>query len=456
MSALDHWIDRQLPLSAAAMLESVSPRAVKRRPGFGQVVVPRPGAIVASPVLGDYDPDPDYYYHWYRDSALVLDGVRAARDLALIDASLAQRRFEEFVDFNLALQALDGGALVAAPQWRERVAPDFVRYLRDDADLGLARGDAIAGETRVNADGRLDISKWPRPQHDGPALRGLAVLRWQGMRRMPDDAPTARLLRADIDYAYHHGDSPCYDMWEEQHARHYYPKRVSVALLKAGADWLDLVGESTMARNCRARAHDWLRALDEFADPSTGTVRSRLELPPEHAAKELDVAVIFATVHSDAARGVHSVADPRLCATLDALEHLFASAYPINRDLPPGRRPALGRYAGDRYFSGGAYYFSTLAAAEFCYLAAQAAAARTTASDAARGTDAAEALFARGDGFLETVRAYTPASGALSEQFDQSTGAQTSAKQLAWSHAALITAVAARRAALRRRAPARD
>src|SRR5262249_41973646 len=95
--------------------------------------------------------------------------------------------------------------------------------------------------------------------------------------------------------------------------------------------------------------------------------------------------------------------------------------------------PALGRYAGDRYFSGGAYYFSTLGAAEFCFLAA------------AHAADPA-AWMRRGDAFLETVRAYTPDNGELSEQFDQRTGAQTSARHLAWSYAAFISSVAARRA----------
>ena len=60
-----------------------------------------------------------------------------------------------------------------------------------------------------------------------------------------------------------------------------------------------------------------------------------------------------------------------------------------------------------------------------------------------------EALLRRGDQFMATVAAYTPACGELSEQFDQATGVQTSAKSLAWSHAALITAFARRRAALR-------
>ena len=42
----------------------------------------------------------------------------------------------------------------------------------------------------------------------------------------------------------------------------------------------------------------------------------------------------------------------------------------------------------------------------------------------------------------------TPRSGELSEQFDRATGAQTSSKELTWSHAALITAVVTGRLAL--------
>jgi glucoamylase len=61
--------------------------------------------------------------------------------------------------------------------------------------------------------------------------------------------------------------------------------------------------------------------------------------------------------------------------------------------------------------------------------------------------DTAREWFTKGEAYLATVRAFTPASGELSEQFDQRTGAQTSAKQLAWSYAAFISCLTARRAA---------
>jgi len=144
------------------------------------------------------------------------------------------------------------------------------------------------------------------------------------------------------------------------------------------------------------------------------------------------VAVVLAAIHSCTGWDTHSVHDPRVHATLTRLEALFDATYPINRSRTSGMGPALGRYPGDVYYSGGAYYFSTLGAAELCFRAASRA--------------AGPAWLERGDAFLATVRAFTPQSGEMSEQFDQHTGAQTSARHLAWSYAAFISCVAARRA----------
>jgi glucoamylase len=179
--------------------------------------------------------------------------------------------------------------------------------------------------------------------------------------------------------------------------------------------------------------------LDGYWLPEAGHYRSRVLASGQQSTKGLDIAVILAAIHALGDGLTHTVRDPHMHATLQRLEDLFDSAYPINHNRPADRAPAMGRYRGDVYFSGGAYYFSTLGAAEFCYLAA------------AHGARAA-VWVRKGDAFLETVRQYTPESGELSEQFDQRTGAQTSAKHLAWSYAAFISCVAARRAVVAQQA----
>lgn len=432
------WVERQYAHAARQMLRSISPVGiVKTRPGFGQTIRPLPGAVVASPVPASYDPDPDYFFHWYRDSAIVIDALRMLHAAGQVGVD-GPRLFGEFVRFNSALARLDGRSLAAASsQWRSRVAADFVQFLRPDAELQRVHGDAIAAETRVNADGTLDISNWGRPQNDGPALRALAVLRW--MRGAPLEAGLLAscedLLRADLRYTQDHAREPCYDIWEEERGLHYFTLRVSAQALEDGADWLDRRGENAQARSCRALSRGIREALDGYWLADRGYYRSRVLDSGEPSAKELDIAVIFAALQASDECPTHSVRDPRIHATLGVLDSVFEADYPINHRRPAGRGPALGRYRADRYYSGGAYYFSTLAAAELCFRAA-------------KGGGGRDALLARGDRYLETVRAFTPESGDMSEQFDQRTGEQTSAKHLAWSYAAFISCATARRAAM--------
>lgn len=435
---LDAWIERQYAHSAQEMLRSLSPTGiVKSRPFFGQVIVPEKGASVATPVLGAYDPDPDYFFHWFRDSAIVLDALRLLHEDGTLGAE-AGAHFADFVRFSLSLGDLDGRVLAGDRAWREAVFPDYAKFLRSDDDLAGAHGENILGETRVNPDGRLDISDWPRPQNDGPALRAISVLRWirsAGPFDTALSADIAVLLRTDLRYCAAHWREPSFDIWEEESGAQYYTLRVIAAALEAGAAWLAGQAEDALADQYRAAAGDILRTLDGYWLPDEHVYRSRMLASGVRSTKERDIAVILAAIHADGAGGTHSVRDPRMHATLAVLEAMFDADYAINRDRPPARGPAMGRYAGDVYYSGGAYYFSTLGAAEFCF--------RAAAVDAENRA----ALVARGDAFLQTVRAFTPASGDLAEQFDQNTGAQTSAKKLAWSYAAFISCIAARRLA---------
>ena len=427
MESLDAWLARQYQHAATEMLASVSPcRIIKTRAGFGQTVRPVKGAIVASPVLGAYDPDPDYFFHWFRDSAVVVDAMRVLyADAARLPGLLVS--IADFVRFSLALRGLDGRTIIRDAGRREGIAPEFAQFLRPDDELAAVHGERIAGETRVNPDGSLDILKWARPQHDGPPLRALALLRW--MRAAEFEASVAAdiavLVHADLAYVLRHSLEPSFDIWEEESGQHYYTLCVSAAALEAGALWLEECPERAMATACRARATRIFAMLDDYWQEKDGYYRSRAPAEGSSPAKALDIAVILAAVHAARTGEAHSVYDPRMHATLARLDELFGREYAINRDLPADRSPALGRYAGDKYFAGGAYYFSTLGAAEFCYRTGQ---------------------LARGDGYLKTVQVYTPRNGDLSEQFDQNTGRQTSAPRLAWSYAAFITCVAARRA----------
>ena len=461
MTALDDWIQKEARFAAGAMLRAISATdLVKERPGFGQRIVPRPGSVVASPVLAAYDPDPDYFFNWFRDSAIVIDALRVAQAEGFTKQT-AVERLREFVDFNQALRKLDGGEFARRGHFRETVQPCFLQYVRPDDEIAAVFGDAVLAEARLSPDGTLDFTRWARPQNDGPALQVLALLRWRNARMDLDDALQAAMLNlviGDFDFIRSRAAERSFDIWEEEPGYHYYTQLAQAEALIRGAELLEEKGDAARAGDCRSVANALISSLDAHWNAEGGYYRSRTGVVGSAPEKALDISVILGVLHAGLTQGPHSVLDPKAQATLTALEELFDTEYPINQGRQVDHGPAIGRYSTDTYYGGNPWYLATLAAAEFYFklaIALRSGAEMPATSDNARfrvslgGESPARGAFERGDAFMRTVQAYTPPGGELSEQFDRATGVQTSAKHLAWSYAAFITAAASRRRAAR-------
>ena len=462
MPELGQWIAAETRIATGRMLRAISATdLVMERPGFGQRVVPSLGSVLASPALAHYDPDPDYFFHWFRDSAIVIDALRVALAAGYAEAA-SVARFHEFLQFTRALRAINGSEFLRRSNLRARVQPAFLQYLRPDAEIAALTGDAVPADARVNADGTPDFIRWSRPQTDGPAMRCLALLRWRAQfKDLEADASCRALLGeligSDLAFTRAHVRLPSSGVWEEDSGHHYYTQLLQAEALRRGAEWLEGLGKSDEARVARVAAEETYARLDDYWCESAGVYRACATAEPGDR-RALDSAVVLAVLHGGRAQGAHSVLDPRAQATLGALEELFEARYAINRQRPRGRGVAIGRYADDRYYGGGAWFLTTLAAAEFYFKLAHAlregaSVPSVTANTRFRqrlgttevaGESAAVLAMERGDAIMRTVQAFTPEGGDLSEQFDQRTGAQTSAKHLSWSYAAFITAAATR------------
>jgi glucoamylase len=457
--ALDDWIDKEAHFAVGAMVRAVSAtNLAKERPGFGQRVVPRPGSVLASPIPAAYDPDPDYFFHWLRDSAIIIDALRVAQAEGF-EKQTTVERFREFVDFNRSLGELDGRELIRHARFRKDVQPSFLKYVRPDDELAAVFGGTVLGEARVNPDGTLDFTRWARPQNDGPALQVLTLTRWRDARTDLDDALQAAMLDlviGDLDFIRSRASEYSFDIWEEESGYHYYTQLVQTEAFACGAKWLEETGDAARAGRCRSAADELAPSLDAYWSAEDGYYRSRTGVVGGMPEKTLDISVILGVLHAGRMKGGHSTLDPKAQATLTALEDLFDAEYLVNQERPADQGPAIGRYAKDAYYGGNPWYLATLAAAEFYFklaIALLSGAPLAEADENARfrerlgGKSPANAAFERGDTFMRTVLAYTPPSGDLSEQFDRVTGAQTSAKHLAWSYAAFITAAESRRRA---------
>lgn len=471
--SLHHWMEAEMNFASVGIRKSVSATdLVMNRDSFGQVIVPKPGSIVAAPATDLSGGDPDYFFHWLRDSSLVMDALRVLHRRGRMP-DLA-RAFGDFVAFSLSLNALNGPARLKQGDIREGVSPDFLTYVRTEDDLMSVVGDAPLGEVRFNPDGTLDIIRWSRPQNDGPALRALMTLRHFRLGEAFSGQAAADLASGDLDFIERQWREPCYDLWEEERGHHYYTRLVQMAALDAGAKWMAERGESRRANSFRLAANEIAENLAEHWAPGQRFYLSRLGDDPTDPRQCLDASIILAAIHADREGGAHSVLDPRMQSTVEKLEALFKAEYHNTGDaIDDTRGPAMGRYADDAYAPGAAWYITTSAAAEFHYRVADRLAKghrlTCTAENASFLTrilgiepspgplpssilgekTLIHAFVKRGDAFMATMRDFTPASGELSEQFDPSSGRQKSAKNLAWSYAAFITACDARDEAAR-------
>jgi glucoamylase len=267
------------------MLENISPQEPKRageEPPLAGIVV---GALQKK--------DPDYYFHWVRDSSLVM---HAAADAFAHQRPYASRsQFEkQFTDFLVLSQRLQG-------------LP---------SSYGL-------GEPRYTVTGQVDTLPWSRPQFDGPALRALAVLDFlrsaeaASLANSDLRALATTVLRADLDFLTKVWNQRGFDAWEELRADSYHTRLLQLAALEKGADWLEGHGApAERVATYRDVAQRLEPLLDDHWDPTRGFLRSQLAIVATdgYTAKktDLDAEVIVAVVDADRKSPAHSVLDDRV------------------------------------------------------------------------------------------------------------------------------------------------
>lgn len=455
---LQNWLDGQLVQSRRRMAACVSATHLTRaRPDFFQTITPARGSIVAALTLGPNE-RPDYFFHWLRDSALVMAAFEVMRRMnALGDTP---DPFPDFVRFSLGLNDLDGRALVRAGKLGRARDPELAKYVRRAEELEQVYGDRVRGEARVNADGTLDAIFWARPQSDGPALRAMVLL----ARALDgvDNAAESELLAGDLDYLARRAAEPCYDLWEERFGHHYHTRLVTLAALEGGANWRAGRREHVVAESYLRVAADLRRELDGHWSEEDGFY---LAAAKAHGAspRDLDTAVLLAIGQARLRSGPHSVLDPRAQATLAQQEAYFEEELPINQGRPTGQGVLFGRFPDDGYYGGGAFPFTSCSAASFYFRLALALRGgaylarrpeneiflkRCGVAPEISDRDAAAKFIARGNGILAALRRFTPQDGAMAEQIDKTTGAPASAPDLAMSHAAFVLAYNARRLAM--------
>ncbi|GJN74336.1 glucoamylase precursor [Purpureocillium lilacinum] len=399
------------------------------------------GAVIASPSKQD----PDYFYTWTRDSALVFKAT-VDRFTTQYDAGL-QRHIQEYIASQAKLQGIS------------------------DPSGSLSDGQGL-GEPKYNADLTAFTGAWGRPQRDGPALRAIAMITYANWLVQNGYTSTAStivwpVVQNDLNYVAQYWNRTGFDLWEEVNGSSFFTVASQYRALIDGGNLASTLGKP--ATSYTAVAPQILCFLQTFWDSSGGYARANINVNNGRAGK--DANTILASIHSfdpklgcDAAT-FQPCSDRALSnhkATVDSFR-----TYKINSGLGKGKAAAVGRYIEDVYYNGNPWYLATLAAAEQLYDAlyvwkqagsvavtdtslaffqdlVPGAAKGTYASGSATFTSIVDAVSAYADGFVNIVATYAAANGSLAEQFSKDDGHPMSARDLTWSYAAFLTAAARR------------
>ena len=442
---LSSWINSESRLALTYLIDNISP------PGTA------PGVVVASPSRVN----PNYYYHWVRDSGLVMDTVVKLYQ----GATSTNERTHYF-----------------------QMLSDYVSFSRGNQLTPNWSGGL--GEPKFNVDGSAYNFSWGRPQNDSPGIRATALIHfanqlinegqiaWVQTRLYNPNQAGGTVIKEDLEYVSQHWRESSFDLWEEVKGKHFYTKMVQRRSLIEGADLADRLGDIGARDWYRLQASQLENEIRKHWDDSRGYLVATLNPEAQRPFKPsgLDVAVVLGVLHGYASDGFYGPTSDQVLKSAAKIRAAFQNVYGINANLNVGT--AIGRYPEDTYNGfttageGNPWVLATNAFAELYYRAAnewekQGAIPLTAdnilvftqllghtlpglqanislGSQQTQFTQILQAVRATGDSFLDRTRLHAFSNGRLSEEFNKSTGYMQGARDLTWSYASVLTALWAR------------
>lgn len=431
-----YWMSQKYQASMRYMLANISPEGAKK------------GVVIASPSTER----PNYYFHWVRDGALVMNSI--------IDVYIIAQTREE------------------KNRW-EKMLIEYAVFSRDNQKAKTKTG---LGEPKFNIDGTGFEGPWGRPQFDGPALRAAVLARFAGVLaqygkqdiirkylwdpKKPEDS----VIKTDLDFTLKVLNSSSFDLWEESKGTHFFTVMAQRKALRMGAKLARALGQYLDSEKYR-RGYGYLTSsMNAFWDPSRDFYVSAIRRTGGigYKASNMDTSLIIAANFAEFTdRSGGSLEDPRMLRMFSLFETTFSKLYYINQNYEVA--PLIGRYPEDRYNGvnstiGNPWFITTHAFGEFLYkfalrlmrrneivindmtfdfyksLGVEIKEKEVIKRKDKRFGEIIDRLFKKGDTFLLHAQRHTGAGYRMSEQMNRNSGFMQGARDLTWSYASYVTA----------------
>lgn len=258
--------------------------------------------------------NPNYQYHWIRDSILIVDILLKSYQKGFIEPNYFTNFLRKFIDFEKKI-----------------------------SKINILSG---LGEPKFNLNGDPYLEDWGRPQNDGPALRILLYLNI--IKTFPFyKKELNELISKNVNYLKHNINKKNFDLWEEVYGFHFYTSYIQlIALHRTDKEYNNFTEIKFLEK-----------ILDRFMKEDY--IVSSIEV--DNYREFLDTSVIMSFLHTET--------DPihwksRCSKLLEKLKYKFKSIYKINEKT---KIDWFGRYSEDSYFDGNPWIICTVAKLTFEY-----------------------------------------------------------------------------------------
>lgn len=322
-NAFESWLRTESQVATQRLLQNTFPSPYNNLANT-QAQSIAPGTIIASPSRDH----PNYFFQWVRDAALCvltyLDLYQCNLDSSISSTNsnvqLAAQDLEDIFNHYATLQ-----------QTLQRTSNPSGSFNPSDIFNTLS----ALGEPKFNVNGTAYTDPWGRPQHDGPALRALALMRYVRLYNSSHPElwntpagdtfysslyeatwPPNSIIKADLEYTARYWREPGFDLWEEVKGSHFFTAMVQYRALREAAIFARVFEDEGAGAWYEKQANlleDGL--LGRFWDETKRYVKETID--GEERVKErsgLDCAVLLGSLHG--------VADPD--AAVKESEEMYA------------------------------------------------------------------------------------------------------------------------------------
>jgi len=336
----------------------------------------KPGMIIAS----ISENNPNYIFHWTRDASIIYKVI-----------------INEFIKNN-----------------QMKYFEYIINYIDNEYYLQSINN---LGEPKFNIDGSNFRGEWGRPQNDGPALRGLNMIKLYDYFIKLNYKTLANniilpIIQNDIIYISENINSPCFDLWEEIYGFHFYTLIVQCKFVKE--------------YNYLAHKYNFQKyhIFDELKSKINIHLRNNQIISSfdvnDNIIREYDTSVFLGLCHIDFDTDIVNYKTKDFLKYSEEIISIFKNEYKINNN---DECIFLGRYPNDNYFGGNPWIITTLGFLQFL---------RKIKLNVINNIDK--------DYFINNIYSkilFLDNDLNLAEQLDKNTFNMISAKNLTWNYAEL-------------------